>query len=236
MIKEYAELYSTKEGWFSLGLAQNIVSFLKKRRLPVFKVLDVACGTGEFVSIMRNTCPECKGIDFAAPMIEVAKRKIPDIDFQVAAFIGFDLKEKFDLVSCNYESVNFVANESELKKLFSNVARHLNKDGLFVFDFATPNKIVKDELLFEEKTEFDYVKRIFNTGNGYGVNEVFYKPSTKGYSKIVNNEKRIFLDVKLVNDMLEKTGFKDINFVDYDLVPLKKPEKEKRVHVVCFKK
>lgn len=236
MILDYAKLYSKKEGWFSAQLGTKLFNFLKERNYRVRSILDVACGTGEFVSIMKNGCPEVVGIDFEKAMIGVAKKNVHDATFEVAPLFDFDMKRKFDLVSANYETVNFATDQEKLNKFFTNVANHLEKNGIFVFDFKTPEGVAEDMLVFEESSDFDWMKKLSANGEFYDKHEVFYVATKENYRKIVNDEKRKVWSVAEIETALEKAGFYAINFCDQDLVVLKKPKKQKHVHVLCYKK
>ena len=236
MLNEYAKLYSQKEGGFSKELATKLFAFLKNRHYFVRSVLDVACGTGEFLSIMQNGCSDLVGIDFESAMIDVAKKQVPDASLRVEDIFDFDLGRKFDLVSCNYETVNFALDENQLKKLFERVAFHLNNGGIFVFDFKTDRAINKTEFVFEESNLYDYVKDVSASGQFYNKKEIYYLATKDNYRKILNNEKRKTWSVAEIKKALGAAGFVNENFVDYELDVLKNPKKAERVHVLCYLK
>ena len=234
MINEYAALYSEKEGGFSKKLATNLFAFLKDRHYRVKSVLDVACGTGEFCAVMGNGCQDVVGIDFEKAMIDVAKRQVPDAKFEVKPLFEFDMGRKFDLVSCNYETVNFALDYEQLSKLFRNIAEHLEGGGIFVFDFKTPNGTTKDEFVFEEGTNFDYVKDVSSNGAEYKKHEIFYEATKTNYHKIVNDELRRVWDINDVKRALEAAGFVNENWINYDLEVLKNTKKCDRIHCLCY--
>ena len=236
MIKEYAQLYSQQEGSFSRTLATNLFAFLKDRHYRVNSVLDIACGTGEFLSVMLNGCFDVMGIDFEPAMIEVAKRQVPDAEFDVRSIFDFNLGRKFDLISANYETVNFALDNNMLNRLFDLVAFHLNDGGIFVFDFKTPLAENVNSESFQENTLYDYYKKISSNGPEYTKYEIFYQASKDNYHKIVNSEKRRVWSVDEIESALKRAGFVNENFVDYNLKLLKKPKKEERVHVLCYLK
>ena len=236
MIKEYASLYSQKEGGFSKKLATNLLGFLKGRHYMVKSILDVACGTGEFLSVMGNGCSDLNGFDFEPAMIEIARKQVPDATLVVKDLFDFDFGRTFDLISCNYETVNFALNTEQLDKLFGNIAKHLSDNGIFVFDFKTPLEKVADDFVFEEGVMFDYLKDVSTNGLEYKKHEIFYAASKDNYHKIVNDEVRRAWDVKDIKAALARAGFVNENWVDYDLRVLKNPKKCDRVHCLCYKR
>ena len=232
----YAKVYSLKEGDFSRILGSSILNFLKSKNYKVNSVLDVACGTGEFVSVLRNGCVDVSGIDFEKAMINIAKKNVPDVNFSVAPLFEFDLGRTFDLISMNYETVNFALEFDALVKLFANVARHLNSGGIFVFDFLTPFADIKNDFKFDESSDFDYFKRLSVAENIYTKTEIIYQLTPQNYKKIKNVENRRVWSVDDIKKALAVNGFYNHNFVDYSLNVLKKPKKTSRVHVLVYKK
>ena len=51
--------------------------------------------------------------------------------------IRFDIDGKFDLVTCTFDSINYIRKLSDLRKMLFRVASVLNKQGLFIFDSNT---------------------------------------------------------------------------------------------------
>jgi SAM-dependent methyltransferase len=48
-----------------------------------------------------------------------------------------DIRAKFDLVTCWFDSINYLLTKSELDKTFRNISRVLNNGGVFMFDINT---------------------------------------------------------------------------------------------------
>lgn len=117
-------------------------------------VLDLGCGTcklwEEFPEIIQ-----CTGIDSSSEMLEIARKKPILGELIQADLQDFDLKNrKFDLILSTHDSLNYLNDEKELKKVFSKIRSHLNPDGLFFFDLSS---------LYNFKNHFDghtFVERI----------------------------------------------------------------------------
>lgn len=237
MIIDYAKLYSKNEGWFSRNLATNLLNFLKERNYRVKSILDIACGTGDFVSVMRNGCPNVLGIDYEKAFVSVAKKQVQDAEFELAPLFEFDLKRTFDLVAANYETVNFALDNEHLNKFFANAAKHLEPNGIFMFDFKTPNAdLVEKNITFTETTEYDWIKKYTSSGDKYSKHEVLYVATKENHKKIVNDEDRKVWSVEEIKKALEANGFYNINLIDSDFNVLKKPKKAQHIHVLCYKK
>ena len=102
------------------------------------KILDLACGTGTFLSIMHLNGYKCEGLDLSETIIEIAKEKAKlnrfDIKFHVADMTNFNLESKFNVITCYFDSVNFLEDKNDLKRMFKTVYNHLEDNGYFIFD------------------------------------------------------------------------------------------------------
>lgn len=99
-------------------------------------VLELACGTGSILTILSKDY-YVVGLDKSAEMLNVARMKLPDIEFIQTDMSNFVLKQKFDVILCIYDSINHLLDFSEWQSMFAKVAEHLNPGGLFIFDMNT---------------------------------------------------------------------------------------------------
>ncbi len=106
------------------------------------KILDLACGTGTFATMLKLKGFDVEASDLSEEIIEIAneKRKINrlDINFYVADMMNFKCESKKDVITCFFDSVNFLKDKNEIKKLFDSVYRNLNDNGYFIFDVFAP--------------------------------------------------------------------------------------------------
>lgn len=84
---------------------------------PGMRLLDVACGPGRLSASAASRGCTVSGIDFAAPMIEIAKRTCPVGDFHVgdAESLPFD-DERFEAVVCNLGLPHFANPEQAIRE------------------------------------------------------------------------------------------------------------------------
>lgn len=94
-------------------------------------VLDIGCGEGYFTRAIAKAGASVVGSDIAAPLIEQAKKKSPDIEYHVASAddLSFAQNGSFDLVTC----VLALQNIKDIESVFSECARVLKKGGRLVF-------------------------------------------------------------------------------------------------------
>jgi len=110
-------------------------------------ILDLACGTGTFATMLKLKGFNSEGLDLSDEIIEIAneKKKINhlDIPFYVMDMTTFNLNKKYDVITCFFDSVNFLDNKSKITKMFNQVYKHLNDGGYFIFDIAS--RVLFDE-------------------------------------------------------------------------------------------
>ncbi|WP_353892564.1 class I SAM-dependent methyltransferase [Proteinivorax hydrogeniformans] len=114
-------------------------------------ILDLACGTGSLAINLAKNGYDVTGIDMSSEMIEIAKLKknsLRGVRFELANMLNPNLDKRFSVVTCAFDSVNYLLNESDLKKMFSSAYKHLNPKGRFIFDFNT-EKAYKNNNNFE---------------------------------------------------------------------------------------
>lgn len=120
------------------------VDFVKAYLKDNSNILDLACGSGTFAHAINNLGYKISGLDLSEDMIRVAKEKNKinhsEIDFQIQDMCSFNYEKKFDVITCFFDSVNFLTKEN-IKKLFDSVFDNLKEKGYFIFDIFTYNKM-----------------------------------------------------------------------------------------------
>ena len=101
--------------------------------------LDVACGTGYFLSCFPEI--ERSGLDISPAMLETARKANPNIPL-----IRGDYRDrrpqwegKWDLVSCMWWAYGYVASLAELEKVFENLARWTSDRGVCFVPICEPD-------------------------------------------------------------------------------------------------
>ena len=116
------------------------------------KIVDVACGTGDMIDYWQKIAKESAielenivGVDPSVGMMEVAKKKLPDVQFIEAGAASMPLEDsEADIISISYGIRNVV----ERQEAFHEFARVLKKNGLVVISEFTKN---------EKRTPLDYL-------------------------------------------------------------------------------
>lgn len=114
-----------------------IVSLIKQYTLKKnLRILDIGCGTGIHAKYLSERGYKVTGIDFSEEMIKIAQENKNDkTEFYVADATRFNLDKKFDIILSLFHVVSYQSSNKDIQNMFLNVSKHLNPNGLFIFDF-----------------------------------------------------------------------------------------------------
>ena len=139
---EFAEFYAQGPyTQFSQRMAQRMPSLLEELDVKPEVILDMACGEGTFAIEMAKLGYQVVGIDRSPSMIRIAERKAKEagveVDFRMRNMSSMIFEDSFDLVTCWFDSLNYIWSLTELQTTFQRVHRALHPGGLFIFDVNT---------------------------------------------------------------------------------------------------
>jgi len=134
-----------------------IRSFLPGSSQPA--VLDLGCGTGEHLSILKKFGVKCVGIDNSKEMIKIARERNPaGIEFINSDFKNFDFYNQFDAVLCLFGSMAYLLNDNDIDNFFWNTWRALKPGGIGIFEVwhSSPvKKIGNKPLSYISRTKYN---------------------------------------------------------------------------------
>jgi SAM-dependent methyltransferase len=148
---DYAPFYDgSGQMRFAVLVAQYLRELLTHHPVAGRRALDLACGTGTLALILADAGWDVVGLDASEPMLALAMQKAAasDVADRLAFVYGdmCDLRERadavigrsrFDMVTCTYDSLNYLLAEADLARCFAGVASVLRPDGLFFTDMNT---------------------------------------------------------------------------------------------------
>jgi SAM-dependent methyltransferase len=140
-------------------MAAWALSWIAERGAPPKRVLDLACGTGEAALVFAAAGCRVAGVDQSAAMLEIARGKARDAGYDIP-FVQADIcrlaaddagaewrpavggRSSVDLVTCFYDSLNYLTADGDLDRVFAGVGQILQMGGSFVFDMNTTAEYV----------------------------------------------------------------------------------------------
>ncbi len=151
---------------FSQGLAETILpEYLEELGCKPRKMLDVACGEGSLAVAMAEKGIKVTGIDQSAQMIALAKDRAKSahvkVDFEVEDMRSLPYDGEFDLVTCFFDSLNYMLTVADLQQAFAGAFRALRPGGFYIFDMNTTYGLAVDwmrqETYIQNETE-DFIE------------------------------------------------------------------------------
>ncbi|MFD0048270.1 class I SAM-dependent DNA methyltransferase [Actinomycetes bacterium NPDC127524] len=117
------------------------------------KILDLACGTGEFTVELARCGFEVAGVDLSEEMLSVANEKASLMGLQIPFYqqdmAGLEGLGVYDGVTIFCDSLNYLRTENDVQAAFRGVNEHLKSGGLFMFDV---HSVFKMEQIFQNHT------------------------------------------------------------------------------------
>ncbi len=114
--------------------SRDLVTIVGERAPNATSLLDVACGTGEHLRLVRSSFDHVEGVDVEPDMVALARAKLPDVVVTEADMRTFDLGRAFDVVTCLFSSIGYLADAEELRASVARMAAHLAPGGVLVID------------------------------------------------------------------------------------------------------
>lgn len=151
-------------------------------------------------------------------MLQVAARKVPNAKLYHQNMVDFTIDEKFDVILCVFDSINHLLDFDDWKKMFANVKKHLNPNGLFIFDINTQEKLTRTIAESPWVKPFDENIMIMDVVDaGSGVSnwniKVFEKMDGNKYELHEENIHEISFPIKQVETEL-KNIYKEVTIKD----------------------
>ena len=138
------------------------LDFIEPYLKPNDSILDLACGSGTLLTMLKLKGYECEGLDLSSEIISIANEKAKinhlNIPYYVMDMTNFKLDKQYDVITCFFDSVNFLKTQNDIGNLFKCVKKHLKPNGLFIFDVFS--KAMFDEYTYNELNEDHFTFKI----------------------------------------------------------------------------
>lgn len=228
--ERFAEVYDLMGAdRHSEQMCEYSIRIFKRFGIKAVNGLDLCCGTGTAVSLLSDFGITMSGLDGSAEMLTIARRKLkryktrlyhqklPNFNIHetnnTRTMAPFNTKRVcFDLVTCFYDSLNYLLSERALLATFRSVARHLHPGGWFIFDMNTLEALkilwegqifadVRDDISWVWKSEYVPAKKIAH------LDATFFVKQGRTWSRFdERHTERAYTNVS-IKKMLRQAGF-----------------------------
>ena len=139
MFTESAAFYDLIYGFVDYeGAVRRIEATLAREAPDAETLLDVACGTGRHLELLRERY-RVEGLDINPVLLATARDRCPGVEFHEADMVDFSLEHRFDTITCLFSSIGYVRTEERMRAATLAMRRHLNPGGvLLVEPWFTP--------------------------------------------------------------------------------------------------
>ena len=96
-------------------------------------LLDVACGTGKHLELLREHFT-CEGLDLDANLLQEAEKRLPNLRLHRVDMTDFDLGKQFDVVTCLFSAIGFAETPDRLRSTLQCLARHAKPGAIVVVE------------------------------------------------------------------------------------------------------
>jgi len=135
--KDFAPLYNKQWAFWGPKMWPFLSKVVARRKPEARTWLDLCCGAGSLLRLVCQHGFEAVGLDLSPHQLKYARKNAPRARLVRADVRSFSLQRKFDVITCLFDSLNYLTKKGDLARAFRNARRHLSDRGLFVFDMNT---------------------------------------------------------------------------------------------------
>jgi SAM-dependent methyltransferase len=117
-----------------------------------FRHVDLGCGTGVLVNMLRHAGWQSVGLDLSEAMVRAGRHTRRALPLGVADLRNLPLNGSVDFITCLFDSMNFLLEEQEVRRALCQCADALTPGGLLYFDIVT-ERMVKEHFAGQQWTE-----------------------------------------------------------------------------------
>lgn len=155
--------------------ADAVARLLLPKLAPKARILDLCCGSGELAQALWRRGHSVTGIDNSQGMLNLARARVPDVNFHQSDIRYFRSSDSFDAAISAYNSLAHITTASDFLTVLANVRRCLNPDGLFVFDLYSESAYANRWKGSFSRIDDDFVCIVnasYNSSKGCGENAI----------------------------------------------------------------
>lgn len=217
-------------------------------------IAELGCGTGTITRLLADYGYDMIGIDISADMLTRAR----DIEYGMECDTGIlylmqDMRE-FELaflvqgIVCLCDSMNYMRNTNELRRVFGRVRENLESGGIFIFDMKTEHLYrdvignttssdVRDDAVLIWDNEYDDITKD---------NTYYLTMFLEAYDEDCNCEASLYerydeehiqhaFDIREVSELIKESGL-ELLHVYNECTRAKPDDMSERVYFICKNK
>lgn len=212
----FAKIYDQTMGdALSPLIWRSFEAALRRYRIPFTSAADIGCGTGTFLRYLSGFGLPLFGVDRSKAMLNIAAKKNPDsrVTLLKQDITELKLPRKVDLITCNFDTVNYVLSLKQLRKTFMRCHTNLSDGGHFVFDAISGAKHRQDCQRAIQKIRMPDISSIWiiswNPMKKISIVWMHYlfRDKNGNYKRVQEEHKQRWYPIPLLCGLLQNSGF-----------------------------
>ncbi|MBI3119141.1 MAG: class I SAM-dependent methyltransferase [Candidatus Hydrogenedentes bacterium] len=134
----FSAIYNRRWGLWGRMMWPLIAAHVPAAGLRRPQWLDLCCGGGTLLRLAAEHGYEVTGVDQSPFQLAHARLAAPAAQLVEGDILRLNLGREFDVVTCVFDSLNYVLTARALNAVLQRVRRHLRAGGTFIFDLKTP--------------------------------------------------------------------------------------------------
>lgn len=123
-------------------------------------LIELGCGSGSHAQYLCNPNLTVTGIERSKEMVDIAlQKKIAGFTPTVGDITTYELDQQFDAAISLFHVISYLTHNDDLIKCFKNTYKHLNANGIFIFDvWYSPAVYTQKPETRIKRMEDDFIK------------------------------------------------------------------------------
>lgn len=167
--------------------SKQVIRCIERYNPTASSLLELGCGTGAVLCGL-SAMGSLTGLDISSSMLDIARARLPDVQFIQGDISSFDLGRRFDVIVCTYDVLNHLTEFSRWISCFACTRQHLAEGGLFIFDINTVGQLNREAREQPRVHEFDGHTAIINVS---AEERPFYEWDVRIFEHVVDNQYRL---------------------------------------------
>ncbi|GAB3640383.1 class I SAM-dependent DNA methyltransferase [Spirosoma arcticum] len=107
-------------------------------------VLEIGCGSGHLAKRFTNQHYDYRGVDISPQMLDIARRRCPQTQFEQADMRTITSERLFDAVLITARSISYIIHNQEVLSTLRHIGQCLPENGKLIFDFIDAATFLPD--------------------------------------------------------------------------------------------
>lgn len=183
------------------------------------ELMDMACGTGSHAEILKDSF-NVTGVDINEDMLELARQKVPEVNFIQGDMKDLKLELDFDVITCIFSAIHYNKNLSELENTLKNFYNHLKDGGVLIYDLSlnTSNWIeglVSVDTVVEDKLKLARICQSKLKDGIFNADFVFLFKDNGNFDFDIDSHELGIFEIEEVLKTMYKVGFETFIYADF---------------------